>query len=197
MNDPYTITEQNDQLILRTVLYRHGSGSALNAMVYNRELAAILSACGASAVFYVIAFRSIASGWILWTLLGAAFLVLYGLLRRTVFVEHTTVSTLDKLSGTVIVSRERALGRTLTKLIRMAEIRFIEAVEQPAPDESDIQEIVKWHKMAEPGVHSTPIPVYRVSFVLNDGSHVLVYTDVVLDRAQAVRKRLAEFIGLA
>jgi len=197
MNEPYVITEQNDQLTLRTVLYRHGTGSALNVMVYNRELGAILAGGGATALIYVLGFRYLVTGWIQWLLLGAVFMVLYGVLRKTLFAEHMTVSTIDKISGTVTVTRERAVARTLTKLIRMAEIRFIEVEEQPAPDESDIQEIVKWHKMAEPGVHSTPLPVYRVSFVLNDGSRVLIYTDVTPDRAQEVRKRLAEFIGLA
>ena len=196
MGDSYTIVEHNNQLVLRTVLFKHGSGSALNAMVYNRELGAILSSGGVTVLVYLSLFPSDLSGWAQWATPAVLFLVFYMIFRQWVFREHTTVTTMDRTSGTVTVARERAFGRTLTKILRAAEIRFIEAEEQPAPDESDIQEIVKWHKMAEPGVHSTPLPIYRVNLVLADGSRVLVHTDIVLERAQAVRQKLGEFVGL-
>ncbi len=197
MTGSYSIMEQNNQLVLRTVLYKYGSGSALNAMVYNRELGAILASGGVTALVYLALFPSGPGGWKQWIIPVALFFGFYVVIRRWVFREHTTVTTMDRTSGTITVARERAFGRTLTKILRVAEVRFIEAEEQPPPDESDIQEIVKWHKMAEPGVHATPLPLYKVNFVLADGSRVLVHTDVVLEHAQAVRQRLGEFLGLA
>ena len=195
MRDVYTLSIDGDKLTFRTVLYRSGDRSALNRMVYNRDLSAILLAGTAAGAVYYAIFREFSSGWQVWVIPIALFIPLYLVVRFWLLKERALEMVANKADKTIEITAEKISGKS-RRSINFKDISRLETEELEPLDESDLADIIAWHKIAEPGVHATPLPLFKLNLMLDDGSKVLIFTDIVNNTVVEAKKSLDEFIGL-
>ncbi len=196
MKEAYTLSIDGDKLSFKTVLYRSGDRSALNRMVYNRDLASILLAGSAAGAVYYLLFwlRASSPGWHSWVVPIALFLPFYLLVRFWLLKERSLEMIVDKGNGAVVITTDRISGKN-RKEILLKDVTGLEAEELEPLDESDLADIIAWQKMAEPGVHATPLPLFKLNLLLADGSKVLLFTDIVNSTVVEVKKSLDKFMS--
>lgn len=193
--ESYTLTEEGDKLTFTTVLFRSGGGSALNSMVYNRELATILVAGGAASLIYLGLVHGRVRGLWGWLIPVVIFVPAFLFIRFWLLKDRVLRIAMDRSRGLIEIERERLSG-TFRRTLDMSEVLLLEAEEIEAPDESDLRDIIRWHQMAEPGVHATPLPLYKLKLVLRGGEEILIFTDCVMDSVIKLRRRLGEFLNI-
>ena len=188
--------EDGGRLCFETALFRRGSDSFLNPFVYNRELASLLLGAAAAGLVYLgFLHGRPAALSVRLAVPVLVFLPVFLLMRFAVLRERRVRLEVDRAAGRIRLRRDRFFGAGEQDL-SLAEVRLLEVIERPPPDESDIREIVRWQEMAEPGVHPKPAALYRLELVLAGGRRFLVYTDDDGGRVDGVRRRLAAAMGL-
>jgi len=195
LNRGYRLTERSDHLVFETVLYRTGEGSALNRLVYNRELGALLIAVTAAGATYAVLAHGGNPGWPGYVLPVLVLIPVFIVVRFRLFRDRVLRLEADRRTGSITVWRD-GIWKRRAQSARIDDLQLLEVGEQEAPDESDIQDIVRWHEIAEPGVHATPLPVFTLELVFRDGGRVLIFTDCVVEPVNEVRRRLGGFFGL-
>ncbi len=195
MRDVYTLSIDGDKLTFKTVLYRSGDRSALNRMVYNRDLSAILLAGTAAATVYYLLLQETFAGLQAWIALGALFIPFYLVVRFWLLKERVLDMVADRESGTIVITTDKISGKS-RKEIALKDVSRLETEELAPLDESDLADIVAWHKIAEPGVHATPLPLFKLNILLVDGSKILILTDIINNTVVEAKKSLDEFMGL-
>jgi len=191
----YTIHIEGDKLFFKTILYRNGDRSALNRMVYNRDLSSILLAGTASGVIYYLLLLETYSEWQAWIALVALFIPLYLVIRFWLLKEKKLEMVIDKAQETIVITTDKISGKSKKK-IAFNNITQLETEELAPLDESDLADIIAWQKIAEPGIHATPLPLFKLNFVLADESKILIFTDIVKNTVIEAKKSIDEFMGL-
>ncbi|MBI5142295.1 MAG: hypothetical protein HZA20_08915 [Nitrospirae bacterium] len=188
------MSDGKDKFILRSKV-DSGAVSALNQLVYNRDLGSILFAGAGAGIGYALVFGARKPDFYAAMLPVIVFIPLWLLFRFRILRERVTETVIDMAEGTITITETKAFG-TRTVSASAGSVRMIDVEEMPAPDESDIQDIVRWHNIAEPGVHARPLPVYRLVVALNDGTRHSVMSGISVESLLAERERMGRFIGL-
>lgn len=191
----YTLSENGDTLIFKTVLFKTGGGSALNTLVYNRELASILIAGGVDLIIYLGLLHGRVHGLWGWLVPAALFVPAFLAARFWLLKERVLRLVIDRAGGLIEIERHRLTG-VFRRTIKMSDVLLLETEEIEAPDESDVGDIIRWHKMAEPGVHATPLPLFKLNLVLRGEEKILIFTDCVIDSLIELRRRLGGFMNI-
>lgn len=195
------LSDETHRYVLRSRV-DSGAVSALNRLVYNRDLGAILCAGAGAAMGYVLFYGTRKPDIYAAMLPVAVFVPLWLMFRFRIFRERVTETVIANAGGAmtttggvITITETTAFGeRTVSAAIE--SVRMIDVENVPAPDESDIQDIVRWHNIAEPGVHARPLPVYRLVVVLDDGTRHAVMSAMAVEPLLAERERMGRFIGL-
>jgi len=196
LRDVYTLSIDGDKLTFKTVLYRSGDRSALNRMVYNRDLSAILLAGTAAGAVYYLLLRETCSGWQAWVALVTLFIPFYLIVRFWLLKEKNLEMVADRKNGTIVITTDKISGKSRKEIV-FKDVSRLEAEELAPLDESDLADIIAWQKIAEPGVHATPLPLFKLNMLLVDGSKMLIFTDIINNTVVEAKKSLDEFMGLA
>lgn len=175
-----------------TVAGENAPDSALNRLVYNRDLAAVLTAGGLALAVYGLVIRRFAPGWPGFVAAAVVFGPLFWFMQAVVFVRRRTEIVLDPEADRIDVC-VRGIWPRRSRSAPYSEWRYVRVDELEPPDTQDLKDIYAWQDLAEPGVHMKPAAVYAVVIVGVDGKDLIaIHETGVLDEALRLKKLLIE-----
>jgi hypothetical protein len=175
---PYSLIIEGDRLIFTTSFYRADKGSVLHKEIYNYELASMMTGiiiCGALYVIIAFNFEVMIIHYIALVLL---FMLLFILLRRSVFREKYLTLIVDRGSDTASLSTPGFFGEKKEE-IRLSGIDDIEVGSVSVfPEDRDaarfVEKISRQHGSVVPGL-ADEAEFVTLSLRLNDGTERLIY----------------------